>query len=110
MQEQDNGKRCIIIIGDIMLDEYVFGTVNIVSPESCCPVLHSKRISYQLGGAANVAFQIKKLGRKVFLAGIIGKDNSASVILGELSANSIDSRLLFKHCSRGCRTGQRIAV
>lgn len=97
MQELDNSKKNIIVIGDIMLDEYVFGTVNRVSPESCCPVLHSQRISYQLGGAANVAFQINKLGRKVFLAGIIGKDNSASVILGELSANSIDSRLLFKH-------------
>ena len=99
MQELDNSKKNIIVIGDIMLDEYVFGTVNRVSPESCCPVLHSQRISYQLGGAANVAFQINKLGRKVFLAGIIGKDKSASVILDELSANSIDSRLLFKHDS-----------
>ena len=97
MQEQDNSKGCIIVIGDIMLDEYVFGTVNRVSPESCCPVLLSQGISHQLGGAANVACQINKLGRKVYLAGIIGKDDSASTILSELSANNIDSSLLFKH-------------
>lgn len=97
MQEQDNGKRCIIVIGDIMLDEYVFGTVNRVSPESCCPVLLSQRISYQLGGAANVAYQITKLGRKVFLAGIVGKDDSANEVFDELAANNIDDRLLFKH-------------
>lgn len=97
MQEQDKNKKNIIVIGDIMLDEYVFGTVNRVSPESCCPVLLSQRISYQLGGAANVAYQINKLGRKVFLVGIIGKDNSASIIYNELSANGIDDSLLFKH-------------
>ena len=97
MQELGNSKKSIIVIGDIMLDEYVFGTVNRVSPESCCPVLQSQRLCYQLGGAANVAFQINKLGREVFLAGIIGKDNSANIILGELSANNIDGSLLFIH-------------
>ena len=97
MQELDNSKKCIIVIGDIMLDEYVFGAVNRVSPESCCPVLLSQGTSHQLGGAANVAYQLKKLGRKVFLAGIIGKDNSANAISVELSANHIDDSLLFKH-------------
>ena len=97
MQELDNKKKKIVVIGDVMLDKYVFGTVDRVSPESCCPILLSQHISYQLGGAANVAFQISKLGRKVFLAGIVGKDNSASVILDELSANNIDGSLLFKH-------------
>lgn len=97
MQEQDRSNKSIIVIGDIMLDEYVFGTVNRVSPESCCPVLLSQRISHQLGGAANVAYQIKKLERKVILAGIIGKDSSANTISSELSANKIDDSLLFKH-------------
>lgn len=99
MQEPDSNKKCIVVIGDIMLDEYVFGTVNKVSPESCCPVLLSQHLSYQLGGAANVAFQISELDRKVILVGIIGTDTSADILLENISNKSIDSSLIFRHDS-----------
>lgn len=96
MLGQDS-KKYIVVIGDIMLDEYVFGTVNRVSPESCCPILHIDRTFFQLGGAANVAYQIQMLGRRVFLAGIIGNDKSGKTILSELTKNGIDSRFVYKH-------------
>lgn len=97
MQVIDNKKKSIIVIGDVMLDEYVFGTVNRVSPESCCPILLTQNITYQLGGAANVAFQITKQERNVILAGIIGKDTTADILINQISNASIDSRLIFKH-------------
>lgn len=47
-----------IVIGDLMLDQYVFGIVERVSPESGCPILKQTTCEYQLGGAANVAKQL----------------------------------------------------
>lgn len=87
----------IVVIGDIMLDEYVYGTVNRVSPESCCPILKTCQTTIQLGGAANVAYQIQKSGRQVLLSGIIGNDQTGQVLIEELSRNDIDSRLVFAH-------------
>ena len=98
MIEQDD-KKIIVVIGDIMLDEYVFGTVSRVSPESCCPILLSQHKSIQLGGAANVAFQIHKLERSVMLIGIVGNDECGRVIIKELANNFIDANFLFKHKS-----------
>ena len=65
-----------IVIGDLMLDKYVFGIVERVSPESGCPILRQTTCDYQLGGAANVAKQLKRLGANVILFGIIGNDEN----------------------------------
>ena len=97
MQEQDRKKKCVVVIGDIMLDEYILGTVERVSPESCSPILLAKRSTLQLGGAANVAYQIHRLGRDVVLVGIIGKDKPSETLLEELSCHSISSQLVFRH-------------
>lgn len=96
MIEHDSKKR-IVVIGDIMLDEYIFGTVNRVSPESCCPILKSEQKSIQLGGAANVAYQIQRSGKRVLLSGIIGKDQTGETLVNELSVSNIDSHLVFTH-------------
>ena len=96
MSEHDS-KNCIVVIGDIMLDEYVFGTVDRVSPESCCPILKSEHKSTQLGGAANVAYQIRRSGKRVLLSGIIGKDQTGEILVNELSVNNIDCHLVFPH-------------
>lgn len=96
MIEQDN-KKCIVVIGDIMLDEYVYGTVSRVSPESCCPILNNQKTSVQLGGAANVAYQIRELGRNTMLVGIIGKDEAGETLKNELSRYSLDCQFVFEH-------------
>lgn len=92
-------KECgtIIVIGDIMLDEYIFGDVNRVSPESCCPVLLETHRSYQLGGAANVARQLKELGSNVKLIGIIGSDGVGKKITNLLHKAQIDCTGVFVH-------------
>lgn len=68
-----------IVIGDLMLDKYVFGIVERVSPESGCPILKQTTCEYQLGGAANVAKQLKRLGANVILFGIIGNDENGKM-------------------------------
>lgn len=87
----------IVVVGDIMIDEYIYGDVNRVSPESCCPILHEKNQSFQLGGAANVAFQIKRLGADVSLVGIVGNDSHGNEILGMLKKEGIDCENVFVH-------------
>jgi D-beta-D-heptose 7-phosphate kinase / D-beta-D-heptose 1-phosphate adenosyltransferase len=64
----------IVVIGDVMLDEYVSGTVERISPEAPVPVVHAVDTEFRLGGAANVARQIAALGAKVTLIGALGND------------------------------------
>ena len=68
----------ILIVGDIILDEYLQGTVSRVSPEAPVPVLRPDDRELRLGGAANVAANVKSLGSKVELLGVVGKDTAAT--------------------------------
>ncbi len=70
----------ILIIGDIILDRYIFGKVSRISPEAPVPVVDVVKESYLLGGAANVANNIIALGGKVSVAGVIGKDRAGDVV------------------------------
>jgi len=70
-----NGKR-IAVIGDLMLDRYIWGNVSRISPEAPVPVVELDQEQDRLGGAANVAKNIKSLGGEPLLVGVIGADNS----------------------------------
>jgi len=93
----DNFKNFkILVIGDIILDEYIWGKASRLSPEAPVPVLEVNKYSYILGGAANVANNIRTLGGKVCLAGIAGKDSSADKLDEILSKNNIDTSCIIK--------------
>ena len=64
----------IIVIGDVMLDRYWSGQATRISPEAPVPVVKVKSIEDRIGGAANVALNIAKLGGQVTLLGVIGDD------------------------------------
>ena len=66
--------RKIAIIGDVMLDKYVYGTISRISPEAPVPVVDIDKTEYRLGGAANVANNIKALDAEPVLIGVIGND------------------------------------
>ena len=70
-----NNKR-IAVVGDLMLDRYIWGSVSRISPEAPVPVIDMETEQARLGGAANVAKNIKSLGGEPLLVGIIGSDNS----------------------------------
>jgi D-beta-D-heptose 7-phosphate kinase/D-beta-D-heptose 1-phosphate adenosyltransferase len=71
----------ILVLGDIMLDRYVYGEVRRISPEAPIPVLHAKRARAVLGGAGNVAKNITALGARAILVGVIGDDANAAEVI-----------------------------
>ena len=73
-------KTKILIIGDVMLDNYVFGKAKIISPEAPVPILQVSKKTTKLGGAANVAQNCKSLGMDVTLLGGIGKDENGKIL------------------------------
>lgn len=70
----------IIVVGDVMLDRFIIGTVDRISPEAPVPVVSKKEEVVTLGGAGNVAHNIVSLGGKVSLFGIVGNDASGRII------------------------------
>ncbi len=82
------GKK-ILIIGDIMLDIYVRGTVERISPEAPVPIFAQKNESCSLGGAGNVANNVKSLGGIPLLIGVIGNDVEGATVLKILKENKI---------------------
>lgn len=68
-----SGKN-VLVLGDIILDQYTFGSITRISPEAPVPIFQRKREAYVLGGAANVAHNIVKLGGNVSLVGVVGND------------------------------------
>ena len=69
----------ILVLGDIMLDRYVRGDVNRISPEAPVPVVRVTRERNLLGGAANVAMNISSLGANAILIGYLGNDNDINI-------------------------------
>ena len=80
----------ILVIGDIILDEYIFGKVDRISPEAPVPILNTLNKEQRLGGAANVAFNCKAIGCNVEILGITGDDADGKNLIKELSKNKID--------------------
>jgi D-beta-D-heptose 7-phosphate kinase/D-beta-D-heptose 1-phosphate adenosyltransferase len=78
-------KTKVLVIGDIILDEYVWGDVSRVSPEAPVPVVEVKRDTKMLGGAANVIHNIATLGASPTLCGVVGQDLTGKIIIDELN-------------------------
>ncbi len=74
----------VLVIGDLILDHYIWGRVSRISPEAPVPVVHVDSESFKLGGAANVFNNILALGGKADLCGVIGSDESGRMLLKEL--------------------------
>lgn len=70
----------VLVIGDVMLDQYWHGESSRISPEAPVPVVHSQYKEMKIGGAANVAANVKSLGADVFLLGAVGEDEHASTL------------------------------
>lgn len=71
----------ILVIGDLMVDRYIWGKVRRISPEAPVPVVEVSDENMLLGGAANVAHNILSLGGRVFIAGAVGRDNTGKILI-----------------------------
>lgn len=88
-------KSNILVVGDLILDEYIWGSVDRISPEAPVPVVWANKRTYVPGGAANVSSNIRSLDGKVTLVGVLGKDENRGILLSELKKRKISSDGLF---------------
>ncbi|MFA5500073.1 MAG: D-glycero-beta-D-manno-heptose-7-phosphate kinase [Candidatus Omnitrophota bacterium] len=102
MRQQDFGKlkqvianfknANVLVIGDLILDEFIWGDVSRISPEAPVPVVWVKRESFMPGGASNVANNLRSLSARTFVTGVIGDDERGAILKGELEQKGIDTR------------------
>src|SRR5512143_3744359 len=74
----------LLVVGDLMLDQFISGRVSRISPEAPVPVVQVAGESFHLGGAANVAAHIRALGRQAAIAGVIGADAAGGRLARDL--------------------------
>ena len=85
----------IAVIGDLMLDEYIMGKVDRISPEAPVPVVKVTEEKFVLGGAANVINNLAALGANVYCGGLVGKDKNAEKLINSFPKN-VDCNLILK--------------
>ena len=105
---QKFGKAKILVVGDLILDEYIWGSVERISPEAPVPVLWAKKRTFIPGGTANVANNIRSLGGGVTLLGVTGKDANSKILLSELKKRKINTSGIFVEQGRHTTVKTRI--
>jgi rfaE bifunctional protein kinase chain/domain len=81
----------IAIVGDVMLDHFIYGRVSRISPEAPVPVVEFDREEFRIGGAANVAANVRALGGSVAVAGVVGSDEHGTKLTDALRRSGIDT-------------------
>lgn len=87
-------KSNILVVGDVMLDRYLHGSTTRVSPEAPVPVVHLDNTDYKPGGAANVACNVTALGVASIVIGLVGEDESATLLRNSMSDRDIEDCLI----------------
>src|SRR3990172_3992027 len=103
------GKK-LLVLGDVMLDRYAYGTVHRVSPEAPVPVVDLERRASVLGGAANVAANIQALGGQAYLVGVVGEDRAGAELRQLLKSAGMEDRGLVSDPSRPTTTKTRVVA
>ena len=98
----------IIVVGDVMLDRYLFGQVARISPEAPVPVHRIEKTERRLGGAANVAANLRGLGCPVRLISVVGDDGAAAEFREVLRANDIDDSGILTDAALQTTTKTRV--
>ena len=98
----------VVVVGDVMLDNYWWGSVDRISPEAPVPVVAITRRESRLGGAANVALNCRALGAKVTLASIVGNDTEGGTLVRLAQEAGIDTSLVMPSDRRPTTTKVRI--
>ena len=102
-----NGLR-ILVIGDVMLDAYVMGKVNRISPEAPVPIVSLENEDARIGGAGNVALNLLALGANPIICGVIGEDTSGDKLLNLFEKNGISTDGLVKSIARKTTVKTRV--
>ena len=92
--------KTVLCVGDLMLDEFVYGEVSRISPEAPAPVIAVKRSETNVGGAGNVARNIASLGARCIFVGLIGEDEAGAKLRSQLAQESRIEAVLVSDSSR----------
>lgn len=98
----------VLIVGDIMIDRYIHGAVNRISPEAPVPVVQLRHTEDRVGGAANVALNIKAMGAKPYLCSVAGSDANGAALLWLLDRYDLPAQGIISSPSRATTVKTRI--
>ena len=101
-------QKKLLVIGDLVLDQYIWGDVNRISPEAPVPVVEVQKETFRLGGAANVACNIASLLGQVEVVGLVGADENGEKLIGLMKEKSIKTGAVRVDNSRPTSTKTRI--
>ncbi|MBN1587458.1 MAG: D-glycero-beta-D-manno-heptose-7-phosphate kinase [Candidatus Omnitrophica bacterium] len=101
-------KAKVLVLGDLILDEFIWGKVSRISPEAPVPVVWTQNESTMPGGASNVANNIRALGGRVQLAGIVGEDDGADVLLRDLEELGVGVKYVLRDLNRPTTVKTRV--
>jgi len=100
--------RKILVIGDLMVDEYIWGDVTRISPEAPIPVMNVSREEMKPGGAANVILNLLSLGAKVYCAGVVGSDANAKKLMKYFRSHRINADAVVEDKKRPTTVKTRV--
>jgi D-glycero-beta-D-manno-heptose-7-phosphate kinase len=100
----------ILVVGDVMLDQFVWGNVSRISPEAPVPVVEFERENFMPGGAANVARNLSAFQVRTELFGVVGRDRAAGEVSELLAAQQVNCRGLVKESGRATSIKTRIVA
>jgi rfaE bifunctional protein kinase chain/domain len=100
----------VLVVGDIMLDHFIWGKVSRISPEAPVPIVEVQSDNLMLGGCANVLNNIFSLGGTVYVTGVIGSDSMGERLLGELYKRRINTDGIIVEADRPTTLKTRIVA
>jgi len=101
-------KLKVLVIGDVMIDAYIWGTVSRISPEAPVPVVNVKNREKRMGGAANVALNLQSLGAEPILCAVLGDDDEANIFEGLLESRNITAKGIIRSKDRITTIKERV--
>src|SRR4249919_620120 len=108
--QQSQNRPAILVIGDLMIDHYIWGEATRLSPEAPVPIVNVKNESTTLGGAANVAQNLVAIGAKVTLGGLIGDDTFGLRLKEILASEGIATDAIIKDINRPTTVKTRVVA
>ena len=100
----------ILVVGDLMLDEFIWGRVSRISPEAPVPVVEVERRSVVAGGAANTVMNVLSLGGRATIVGVVGCDSAGERIAEVLSSAGVSTSTVIRDTSRATTTKTRVVA
>ncbi len=100
----------VMVVGDLILDEFIWGDVSRISPEAPVPIVWVKKESFMPGGASNVANNLSSLGGKVYSVGVIGDDERGAILKRALDEKGIDTSNILVDDSRPTTLKTRVVA